>query len=67
MAKLNHAQRARLNGTLQRVFGHERMRDAQEPVIATVFAGRNAGFDWRTSTAAPETTAAAMLVPLISI
>jgi len=41
VAELNHAQRTGLNRTLQRVFGHERMREAQEPVIANVLAGRH--------------------------
>ena len=41
MSELKHAERARLNRTLRSVFGHDRMREAQEPVIANVLAGRN--------------------------
>jgi ATP-dependent DNA helicase RecQ len=39
--QLKPAQRARLNRTLQKVFGHDRMREAQEPVIANVLAHRH--------------------------
>ena len=41
MSELKHAERAQLNRTLRSVFGHDRMREAQEPVIANVLAGRN--------------------------
>ena len=41
MPELKHAERTRLNLTLRRVFGHDRMREAQEPVIANVLAGRD--------------------------
>ncbi|HJW50495.1 MAG TPA: hypothetical protein VJ501_00660, partial [Burkholderiaceae bacterium] len=41
MSELKHAERARLNRALRSVFGHDRMREAQEPVIANVLAGRN--------------------------